>query len=320
MTAQPPGVLSRRSLVQGVIAALSGLGSAALAVGQEGKAADRATDAEEIARVEKLARDAGLGPLHNVRSPHFLAVGDAPESHLRQALELCEALGEAFLVHFRACGFTVAYPVGRRLTLIVLRNQDSYAALLGEAPDKDVGGHYDRETNRLVIFDFRPRQEAIADQAAPVKNLFTLVHETAHQLSFNTGILNRQADVPVCVSEGLATYVELWQPGVKNAIGGVNRPRMDALRQAEDWIQIEDLLADDSAFEPKTAQLAYAESWLLVHYLLRAKSRQRFRHYLADLPGLNKPADRTKIADKTLGPLAKLDHEIKDEKRKYLRR
>ena len=151
-------------------------------------------------------------------------------------------------------------------------------------------------------------------------NLFTLVHETAHQLSFNTGILNRQVDLPVCVSEGLATYVELWRPGVKNAIGGVNRPRMEALRQAVDWIQIGDLLADDMAFEPKTEQLAYAESWLLVHYLLRAGSRQpRFRQYLAELPGSNKPAQRTRIAEKTLGPLEKLDHEVKDEARKYLR-
>ncbi|MBV8309799.1 MAG: DUF1570 domain-containing protein [Planctomycetaceae bacterium] len=318
MSAQLPGILSRRSLVKGVIGALSGLGSGPLVTGQEAKAPGRASEAEEIAQVEKLLRAARLGPLHNTLSAHFLAVGDAPDSHQRQALALCEALGEAFLVHFRGRGFTVEYP-NRRLTMIALRDQDSYAALLGEAPGKDVGGHYDLETNRLVIFDFRSQQTAIVAQAERV-NLFTLVHETAHQLSFNTGILNRQVDLPVCVSEGLATYVELWRPGVKNAIGGVNRPRMEALRQAVDWIQIGDLLADDTAFEPKTAQLAYAESWLLVHYLLRAGSRQpRFRQYLAELAGSNKPADRTKIAEKTLGPLEKLDRELKDEARKYLR-
>ena len=115
-------------------------------------------------------------------------------------------------------------------------------------------------------------------------NLFTLVHETAHQLSFNTGMLNRQADLPVCVSEGLATYVELWRPGVKNAIGGVNRPRMEDLRKSDDWIPIGDLLADDTAFGEKTEHLAYAESWLLVHYLLRSRSRQpRFRQFVAEV-------------------------------------
>src|SRR5271157_3559054 len=183
VTAQPPNVLSRRSLVKGVIAALSGLGSGSLVAGQEAKTPGRASEAAEIAKVEKLLRAARLGPLHNTRSAHFLAMGDAPESHQRQALALCEALGEAFLVHFRRRGFTVEYPVGR-LTVIALRDQDSYAALLANAPGKDVGGHYDLETNRLVIFDFRPQQQAIAAQDARV-NLFTLVHETAHQLRFN---------------------------------------------------------------------------------------------------------------------------------------
>ena len=315
--AQMPGVLSRRSLVKGLLAGVSGLGSARSAAGQEAKAPGQAIDAEEIAKVEKLARDARLAKLYSVRSVHFLAVGDAPESHQREALALCEALGEAFLAHFRARGFTVEYP-DRRLTMIALRDRDSYSALIGEAPGKDVGGHYDLETNRLVIFDFRSQQEAIAAQAERV-NLFTLVHETAHQLSFNTGILNRQLEPPMCVSEGLATYVELWRPGVKNAIGGVNRPRMEDLRQAVDWIPIGDLLTDDTAFEQKTDQLAYAESWLLVHYLLRANSRQpRLRQYVAEVQVATKAAERIRIAEKVLGPLATLDHGLKDEARKYL--
>jgi Protein of unknown function (DUF1570) len=313
-----PGILSRRSLLKTLLGALSGLRCGSLQAGQEAKARGGATAADEIAQVEKLAQDAGLGPLRNARSAHFLAVGDAPESHQREALANCEALGEAFLVHFRGRGFTVEYP-DRLLTVVALKNQDSYAALLGEAAGKDVGGHYDLETNRLVIFDFRPDQQALGAQAERV-NLFTLVHETAHQLSYNTGILNRQANLPLCISEGLATYVELWRPKLKNAIGGVNRPRMEALRQAVDWVVIGDLLADDTAFEPKTWQLAYAESWLLVHYLLRASSRQpRLRQYLAEVQGSNKPADRTRIVEKVLGPLPKLDREIKEEARKYLR-
>ncbi len=191
--------------------------------------------------------------------------------------------------------------------------------MLGEAPGNDVGGHYDLQYNRLVIFDFRSQQEAIAAAAERV-NLFTLVHETAHQLSFNTGILNRQQVPPDCISEGLATYVELWRPGVKNAIGGVNRPRLEALRQADDWIEIADLLRDDAAFEPKTEQLAYAESWLLVHHLLRASSRQpRLRQYVAEIQVANQAAAHVTIAEKVFGSLTKLDRDLKEEARKYLR-
>ncbi len=39
-------------------------------------------------------------------------------------------------------------------------------------------------------------------------NTFTLVHEAIHQLTYNTGLLDRQADVPVAISEGLATFGE----------------------------------------------------------------------------------------------------------------
>jgi hypothetical protein len=319
VAARMPDVLSRRSLVRGVIAAMAGLGSA-LANGQDAKAPDRAAEAEEIATFETMARKAGLGPLQHVRSEqsHFLAVGDAPASHQREALALCEALGEAFLAHFRARGFSLNYP-DRQLTIIVLRDQHSYSALLGEAPGKDVGGHYDLETNRLVTFDFRGQQDASTGQAERI-NLFTLVHEVAHQLSFNTGMLRRQVDLPLCLSEGLATYVELWRPGVKNSIGGVNRPRVEDLRRAVNWIQIGDLISDDTAFDKKTEHLAYAESWVLVHYLLRAKLRQpQFRQFVAEVQLANKGSERLRIAERSLGPLAKLDHELKDEARRYLK-
>ena len=42
-------------------------------------------------------------------------------------------------------------------------------------------------------------------------NLLALVHETTHLLCFNTGLLSRKANVPAWVSEGLATYVEIWR-------------------------------------------------------------------------------------------------------------
>ena len=234
-----------------------------------------AAEADEITRLEKALEDAKLGPIRRAESGHFLARGDAPESFQREALRQCEALGQAFLAHFRERGFTADFPAGR-LTLVILKDQDSYAALLGAAPGKDVGGHYDLETNRLVVFDFRPQAGVERKQAEKI-NLFTLVHETSHQLSFNTGLLDRGTPVPLCISEGLATYVELWRLGVKNAIGGLNRPRLLALRDAQDWIPIADLLADDKGFEPATEQLAYAESWLLVHHLMRATACHAFR-------------------------------------------
>lgn len=92
MTIPAHGILSRRALVKGLLATLSGLCCRSIVFGQEPKTSDRGVDTEEISKVEKLLTGAGLAPLHNTRSAHFLAVGNATETHQRQALELCEAL------------------------------------------------------------------------------------------------------------------------------------------------------------------------------------------------------------------------------------
>ena len=47
--------------------------------------------------------------------------------------------------------------------------------------------------------------------------------------------------MPLCISEGVATYVELWQPRVKNAIGGINKPRLRGMLQATDQRGLLDL-------------------------------------------------------------------------------
>jgi Protein of unknown function (DUF1570) len=309
---------SRRTLLKGMIGGFACLASRRLLAVQKGQVRGPAHDDAEIGQVEQQAKKAGLGRFEVTRTEHFLALGDAPPPFQREALRRCEALSEAFLAYFRGCGFPLEYPAGR-LTVILLKDGESYAKLLGDAPGKDVGGHYDLDTNRLVMFDFRPEHKELGEQAERV-NLFTLVHETAHQLSFNTGMLNRRSDLPLWALEGLATYVEMWRPGIKGSIGGENLPRLRALRESEDWIPIADLLADDKAFQPQTEQLAYAESWLLVHFMLRSVGRRaRFRNFLTQAQGVKKP-DRLRIAEKTLGPLDRLEREVKHEAQKYFSR
>ena len=60
-------------------------------------------------------------------------------------------------------------------------------------------------------------------------NLLTLVHETTHLLCFNTGLLSRETSVPDWVSEGLATYVELWK-NKQSRIGDPNGPWLTYLK------------------------------------------------------------------------------------------
>src|SRR5262249_38281119 len=153
-------------------------GLATSAVGQTRRKTPIRPDEQETARktvigpdeqkvidlVQVKARNAGLGPLSHQVSKHFLSVGDAPAGHQAQALERCEKLATVFLTYFQEHGFKVAFPQNR-MTVIALKDKSSYRAYLGEDVPENVGGHYDPESNQLVVFDFRSQQEDLAAQA-----------------------------------------------------------------------------------------------------------------------------------------------------------
>jgi len=318
--------MSRRAWLAGTL--LGSVGVCGRAWGSSGKQGVlNPSEQDEIAKVQELAKKAGIGPFTQSHTEHLLGLGDAPAAFRQSALEIGEALAKVFVPYFRSRGFKAELPSGR-MTVITLKDAESYRAMmLGETPGIAVGGHYDLDTNHLVMFDFRPQQAGLEADAQRV-NTFTLVHETVHLLCFNTGILWRKADVPGCVSEGLATFFELWRPKARSAFGGTNRPRMKAIwderNSAEPWIPLVEILKnDDRIDDPKTGQLAYAESWLLVHFLLKKEAwLPRFRAYLEGLAGPppNPAPGRVKYAESKLGPLAALDRELRKHARELLGR
>ena len=74
-------------------------------------------------------------------------------------------------------------------------------------------------------------------------------------------------------------------------------------------------LADDDAFnKAETAQLAYAEAWVLVHYLMETDERRpKFRAYLANMPSVSGDGtmSREKYAESRLGSLRELDQAVR---------
>ena len=193
----------------------------------------------------------------------------------------------------------------------------SYVMFEGGFLDEALGGHFDLEANRLVIFDFlgpgANRKNPISEQ----DNTLQLVHETIHQLTFNTGLLDLKADVPRCVSEGLATYAETWRPRRQGVIGGKNDRRLLGLKQGLDqgvaWIPLKTLLEDDKVFDDqKTVQVAYAESWMFAYTMLKQPAKlAKFRAYLGALREKPEPSKRIEVATTHLGDLEKLDKEIR---------
>jgi Protein of unknown function (DUF1570) len=307
--------VSRRSWLAGAVLGLSGASTVSpLGWSMQAREGD-SDEKKEIVQVQAIAKKAGLEPFTESRTTHFLGLGDADARFRTSALSICESLAPAFIQHFNGQGFKLQLPK-HRLTVITLKSAESYQAFIGEDPGAFVGGHYDLDTNRLVMFDFRPKGDEPGVVIDPVRvNRLALVHEATHLLCFNSGLLSRQAIVPDWVSEGLATYVELWR-NKQTRIGEPNRPWIFCLNDAKtsdvSWIPITNLGATDNSFRDKmTAQLSYAESWLLVHYLMKTPVQlPRFRAYLSGLQSDEAVTKRVEYAEKHLGPLKALDHEL----------
>jgi Protein of unknown function (DUF1570) len=310
--------LSRRSWLATAFLGLTGATASSRPVWSKqtkGGDKDGDSDAKEIALVQYIAKKAGLERFSDSRTPHFLGLGDADARFRNDALKRCESLVPVFIQHFNSKGFKLAMPKNR-LTVITLKSAGSYQAFIGENPGANVGGHYDLDTNRLVMFDFRPADEGPAVVNDPTRiNLLTLVHETTHLLCFNTGLLSREASVPDWVSEGLATYVEQWR-NKQTRIGEPNVGWLSFLKDSRNkgtsWIPITNLVADDKTFDDKTVELSYAESWLAVHYLMKSPPQKlaKFQAYLAGLSSAEATANRVAYAEKHLGSLKDLEREI----------
>lgn len=281
-----------------------------------------ADDEKAVAAAREAARKAGLGTFDVKSSEHFLGVGDGRPDYCSGALKYGEDIARDFLAHFRHLGFKVAFPA-HRLVIVPLKDARSYKAFSGdEAVDETVGGHYDPDSNWLVIFDFRAGKGRTNAEAKRI-NTFTLVHETVHLLCYNTGLQTAEGDVPAGISEGLATYGELWtRAHGAAAFGMVNKLRIQALTQFLDgglkWIPMSRFLTDDNLFlnppNEETAQLAYGEAWVLVHLLLDVPEwRPKFRAYLAGVPkiGAQPGLGREKYAAGKLGPLDDLDRAVR---------
>ncbi len=303
-----PG-FTRRDWLGGLI--VLGLGS--LGAGDPVRPIPSVIDPAELAKIKKRASEAKLKDFGTNESDHYLGAGDAPEKFRKEALYLCEELAVSFKTHFQLKGFEVPLP-SKKMTVVTLKDKASYEAFKGEAVGEAEGGHYEVSTGRLVIFDFRESENQLN---AKRTNTFILVHEAVHQLTYGTSILERGGDVPVAISEGFATYGELWRIARREKIlGQINRPRLAVLKmpgEGRDWIPLDELISgDDLFYDPKTEQLAYAESWLLIYELFKTHaSNAKLIAFLKAIKTRENAGKRIEDAEKTFGNLDRLDREMR---------
>jgi hypothetical protein len=180
-----------------------------------------------------------------------------------------------------------------------------------------VTGIYDTPTNRLVVYDYarnrsfeanRRRSAQVAKQiddnfqrqriigsynrrALDLRNdhnIGTMMHEVAHQLSFNGGLLNREGDAAAWVVEGLACYCEATAGGGWQGPGAANPARSRTLaavvKNGSAFLPLRALTADDAWLRGSTSVqqvlLGYAQSWALFKMLMEERPND-LKRYLA---------------------------------------
>lgn len=264
------------------------------------------------------ARAVGLSGFQQIRTAHYVAIGNATEPFLKLCLRDCEAVAADYLEHYRGKGFSVEMPESR-MVVVVLHDDRDFFRYLGIKPSGILGGIYDRSNNRLHVYD--SRQTGPLGRLRPGHaNLMNLAHEGTHQLTFNTGLLDREHLAPLCVVEGLAMYGEVRSFDRRSPPGRVHSVRLEDLanlqRQGVEWIPLPTLLADDTYLRGEHGEgkllVGYAQSWLFVHYLMSQSAMvPRFRAYLAAARGRDTKASRVEDATTHLGDLQALDQRLR---------
>jgi hypothetical protein len=261
---------------------------------------------------ELQQRNNKMAPLAKFESRNFTAWSNASPDFTAMRLRNCEVLYHAFFRHFEGKGFRLRPPAAR-LMVAVFDAQQGFEAYMGQKMPNTLTGIYHPVSNRLVVYDLNHNQgvqanrdkallagnklldfdrvnyiqavERWARDACTDANIATTMHEAAHQVSYNCGLLNRQADRPMWLAEGLACYCESTENGVWKGIGQPNPERLrtlaGVLKGKGKWVPLAELVGEtDWRTSSETLLPGYAQSWALFHMLMHQRPKA-LREYLA---------------------------------------
>lgn len=296
-------------------------GTTALSRNLSGQDSEKVTDTE-TKRVEDLFirfEQAELSKPKVERSERFVVVSNARAEFVRQVLHIAEDTALSYNRYISSGRMPVKFS-DTRMTIIVLANAGQYNKFLGDEKSRNEGGHFDLDENWTVTFDHRGRTKS-TKSVLERSNQVTLIHEVTHQISYNSGLLNINADVPMLVSEGLATLAEPSGRALTAGFGQVNGPRVAVMsgiikRNPKAFIPLRDLISSDDAFfaeDDPTLQMAYGQAWLFWDTVMNtAEYSGKMPVYLKRLEGRLKPDRRLDDFVASFGSTMKMESTMYD--------
>ena len=271
--------------------------------------------------------------------PPYLFVSDAPYSYVHLAYEILGDLSSEFLREFR---LLTTRESGRKLVYVCFfREEETYLRHAIEKEDVCLAqsvGFYSKRADCLFVYDrlhsfarartdhsierlatnagngrdegFRGTIRRLAnDQKERAYELLrrqvsrTLRHEGAHQLAFSLGIHSRNGSEHLWLEEGLAQYCETMPIGqeIRQKLALLKRVQMQ--RRLIPWQDLVNTPTPEgySHYDDR-AEVAYAQAWLLFHYLMQKPYRARFMRYLDSIRTLRhaETRQRTEILERVL--------------------
>jgi tetratricopeptide (TPR) repeat protein len=233
-----------------------------------------------------------------VRSPHFIVVGDAGDKKERHIAQQFEQLRAAFHSSFPA--FRV--DLGQPILIVAVKNELEMKDWLPQ--DWEAKGHF----HPSGVYFSTPERDFVVFRMEPAGEdpYHTLCHEYAHallHLNFRT--------LPPWLNEGLAGFFGNCSVNEKEVrVGQVNGNYLRTLAETQ-LLPLSELFRaeQDSVYytEENEASLFYAESWAFVHYLIRdpqANAEHLLPRFLA---AWQESGDQVEAAKKTFGDTQRLD-------------
>jgi Protein of unknown function (DUF1570) len=297
------------------------------------KAPPKGSEAEFISVMQGLQKKHHMEPMARFDSKRFIAISNAPDAFTRERLKLCELFHDTFLKHFEKAGFAV-HPPTERMMIAVFATNDNFDAYFGHDMT-GIAGVYHTPANRLVLYDYSENRnlrkqrdkalgvgESIGNSAARSKfestvgrkfedyskdlNLSITMHECAHLVSFNCGLLARDRDVPAWLAEGMATYCEATDQGDWTRLGSSNPLRIrDLDRAKEAYISVADLVRDDRWVRSNRVLTGYGESWALFHLMITERPKD-LRRYIDLIRDRKVPESRIADFQEAFGDIRKV--------------
>ncbi len=195
-----------------------------------------------------------------------------------------EDLHRSMIHFFRTRGFNLQRPKFPLVGIVFYSRSQylEYTQTMFKFNASAATGYYMPTTNRVYLYDATrgTRNSSYARQ----ENFATVMHETAHQTAFNTGIHVRSAATPRWVSEGLGCLFEA--PGVydsfhyKRRVDRINHGRLAKFQEAVKPTVREVIAASVTSDDPFKfdADRSYAAAWALTFYLSEREPTNYIRY------------------------------------------